>query len=110
MHTDTRPSYAARVRAQSGASVQAFWLPRSRSDMLSVSINRASRANTPKTDNTTTVAIPVPTGKCQNSHNIVAEESTTIAIKPQILVRACADVVMPAPRINANQPTYALYL
>lgn len=51
----------------------------------------------PKADNTRMVAIPVPTGKRQNSHSIVAEERTTVAMNPQILVRACADVVMPAP-------------
>jgi hypothetical protein len=27
----------------------------------------------------------------------VADESTTMAINPNILVRACADLVMPAP-------------
>jgi hypothetical protein len=36
-------------------------------------------------------------GWCQNNHSIVAAESTTTSRNATMLVRRCAEVVMPTP-------------
>ncbi len=47
-----------------------------------------------------TVAMPVLTGKCHNIQSIVTEERARMHKNPKMLVRFCADFVMPAPRIK----------
>jgi hypothetical protein len=44
--------------------------------------------------------MPVPTGKRHNIQSIVTEERARMHQKPKMLVRFCADFVMPAPRIK----------
>jgi hypothetical protein len=77
--------------------IQAPRFPRSMSAKPSFSIDRASRADTPNNDRTMTVAMPVPTGKCHNIQSIEAEDRARMLKKPKMLVRFCADFVMPAP-------------
>jgi len=45
--------------------------------------------------------MPVVTGKCHNIQSIVAEERARMLKNPKMLVRFCADFVMPAPERNA---------
>ena len=57
---------------------------------MSVSVNRARRAQTPRTARMASVTTAVITGKCQNSHTMVAADSAKIANSATIFVRACA--------------------
>jgi hypothetical protein len=63
-----------------------------------VSIQRAIRADTPKAPSTKSVAIPVDTGWCQNNHSILPAETTTVDKNATMLVRFCADFLMPTPK------------
>ena len=44
--------------------------------------------------------MPVVTGKCHNIQSIEAEDRARMLKNPKMLVRFCADFVMPAPRIK----------
>jgi hypothetical protein len=75
------------------------------SDSVSVSTDRASRADTPSADKIATVATAVITGKCQKSHTIVDADSAKITNSAAVLVRVYDDSAMPAPPgIDAMKP------
>ena len=62
---------------------------------MSVSVSRARRAQTPRTARMARVATLVITGKCQNSHTMVAADSAKIANNATTFVRECDESVMP---------------
>src|SRR5882672_3248391 len=64
--------------------------------VMSASDNRARRAQTPRTARTATVATEVISGKCQNSHTIVAADRANIVNSAAIFVRERDASVMPA--------------
>ena len=72
-------------------------------------MERASRAEMPRAASTISVAIPVLTGWRQNSHSMVIADKATMPKNPMIWVRACADLVMPAPAESAPINPAALY-
>jgi hypothetical protein len=49
--------------------------------------------------------MPVLTGKCHNIQSIEAEDRARMHKKPKMLVRFCADFVMPAPRVKHQNET-----
>ena len=70
---------------------------------MSVSVNRARRAQRPRTARMATVATEVITGKCQNSHTMVAADRASIAKSAATFVRERDDSDMPAsPPIDAT--------
>ena len=72
-----------------------------------MSIERAVRADTPRAASMATVMTVVITGKCQNSHTMVAADSANIAKNAAVLLYPCDDLVMPSPRNDS--PCNALY-
>jgi hypothetical protein len=65
--------------------------------VMSESVNRARRAQTPRPSSMVTVASAVITGKCQNNHTMVAADSAKITKSAAILVRAYDVSVMLHP-------------
>src|ERR1700722_6486509 len=63
--------------------------------VMSESVNRARRAHTPRPSSMATVATVVITGKCQNSHTMVAADSARIAKSAATFVRANDESDMP---------------
>jgi hypothetical protein len=65
--------------------------------LVSVSVERARRAETPKLVSMARVATAVMTGKCQNNQTMVAADKAQIAKSAAMLLRACVASVMPVP-------------
>src|SRR3984885_262310 len=72
--------------------------------VMSESVNRARRAHTPRHSSMATVATVVISGKCQNSHTMVAADSARIAKSAATFVRTCDTSVMPFPPDRASTP------
>jgi hypothetical protein len=94
------------------ASVDQILCLRDSNSIISKSLERASRARTPKTPRTISVTIAVVSGKRQNSHSMVAADTVSTARSAAILPRVDDESVMPAllPRINANDSSQLLYI
>jgi hypothetical protein len=77
--------------------------------VMSESVNRARRAHTPRPSSMATVATVVITGKCQNSHSMVAADSARIAKSAATFVRASDESDMPYPPRSSQYSQRSLY-
>jgi hypothetical protein len=82
-----------------------------RPELLSVSMERARRADTPSAAKTAIVKTSVFRGWCQNSHTIVSADSARTAKKTKRFVRECDECVIASHLLDANPvPQVALYM